>query len=177
MSDYNLSLTGAQVNSALNKVHNADATPTDGSTNMITSDAVHDAVNSIDFNNLDSSIINTNIAAGVSGSTLPTSEAVKTYVDSNAPQTLSTGYTLLSQDTSTTTGTATADGFLLIMYRPVYTGTRALYTISIGNVTFPQYESDYRASNWITLPIANGESYDIEILYADTERVYFKAYS
>lgn len=80
MSNYNLSLTGAQVNSALNKVHNADTTPTDGSTNMITSDAVHSAVNGIDFNNLDSSLINTDMTAGVSGSTLPTSAAVSSFI-------------------------------------------------------------------------------------------------
>lgn len=47
MSNYNLSLTGAQVNSALNKVHNADTAPTDGSQNMITSDAVHDAIDDV----------------------------------------------------------------------------------------------------------------------------------
>ena len=85
MSDYNLSLTGAQVNSALNKVHNADATPTDGSTNMITSDAVHNAVNNIGFDNLDSSLINTDMTAGTSGSTLPTSAAVSSFVAAASP--------------------------------------------------------------------------------------------
>jgi hypothetical protein len=88
MSNYNLSLTGTQVNSALNKVHNADTTPTDGSTNMITSDAVHSAVNNIGFNNLDSSAINTDMAAGVSANTIPTSAAVSNAISTNRPNQL-----------------------------------------------------------------------------------------
>tara|TARA_Y100000361_G_scaffold154048_1_gene177914 strand:- start:12596 stop:13237 length:642 start_codon:yes stop_codon:yes gene_type:complete len=80
MSNYNLSLTGAQVNSALNKVHNADTSPTDGSTNMVTSNAVHSAVNDIQFANLASSLINNDMTAGTSGNTLPTSAAVSSFV-------------------------------------------------------------------------------------------------
>lgn len=88
MSNYNLSLTGAQVNSALNKVHNADTQPTNGSTNMVTSDAVHDAVNNIGFNNLDSSLINTDMSAGTSANTLPTSAAVSNAISTNRPNQL-----------------------------------------------------------------------------------------
>ena len=88
MSNYNLSLTGTQVNSALNKVHNADTTPTDGSTNMITSDAVHSAVNNIGFSNLDSSAINTNMTAGTSANTIPTSAAVSNAISTYRPNQL-----------------------------------------------------------------------------------------
>mgnify|MGYP001199068528 CR=1 FL=1 len=88
MSNYNLSLTGTQVNSALNKVHNADTTPTDGSTNMITSDAVHSAVNNIGFSNLDSSAINTDMTAGTSANTIPTSAAVSNAISTNRPNQL-----------------------------------------------------------------------------------------
>ncbi len=88
MSNYNLSLTGTQVNSALNKVHNADTTPTDGSTNMITSDAVHAAVNGIGFNNLDSSLVKTNISSGTNNTTLATSAAVSTAISNHRPNAL-----------------------------------------------------------------------------------------
>jgi hypothetical protein len=71
MSNYNLSLTGAQVNSALNKVHNADTTPTNGSTNMITSDAVFDAVSGFVS---DTSIVNN--LNNPNTTTVPTTEAV-----------------------------------------------------------------------------------------------------
>tara|TARA_R100001163_G_C5033824_1_gene173445 strand:+ start:105 stop:638 length:534 start_codon:yes stop_codon:yes gene_type:complete len=177
MSNYNLSLTGTQVNSALNKVHNADGQPTNGSQNMITSDAVNTAVNNIGFDNLESSLINSDLAAGSSSNTISTSAAVKTYVDSNAPKSLSSGYTLLSQNTSSHTGTVDADGFLIIAYRPNDTGDRSDLRIEIGGVTFPEYESSYLNSNIVTLPIANGESYDIEITHSNYERVYFKEFS
>ena len=41
MTDFNLNLTGAQVDSALNKVHSADSTPTNGSSNMVSSSGVY----------------------------------------------------------------------------------------------------------------------------------------
>ena len=88
MSNYNLSLTGVQVNSALNKVHNADTTPQNGSTNMITSDAVHDAVNNIGFSNLDSSLITTDMSAGTSASTIPTGAAVSNAISTSRPNQL-----------------------------------------------------------------------------------------
>ena len=71
MSNYNLSLTGAQVNSALNKVHNADSQPTSGSQNMITSDAVNTAV----ANLVSDSVIVNNLLSP-SSTTIPTTSAV-----------------------------------------------------------------------------------------------------
>lgn len=40
MSDFPLSLSGAEIDSALGKVHNADTTPTQGSNNTVTSGGV-----------------------------------------------------------------------------------------------------------------------------------------
>ena len=82
MSDYDLSLTGAQIDSALSKVHNADTQPTNGSANVVTSDGVFDAVNDIQFANLNNNLVKTNISSGTNNTTLPSSEAVKSYVDS-----------------------------------------------------------------------------------------------
>ena len=76
MSDYDLSLTGAQIDAALNKVHNADTSPINGSQNMITSDAVHDSL---------SGYVNTSDLATdfttPSNTTVPTTQAVKNLVD------------------------------------------------------------------------------------------------
>tara|TARA_B100000530_G_C15849427_1_gene444624 strand:+ start:72 stop:785 length:714 start_codon:yes stop_codon:yes gene_type:complete len=81
MSNFDLSLTGAQINAALNKVHNPDATPVNGSQNMVTSDGVFDAVNDIQFDNLNNSLVKTDISSGTNNTTLASSAAVKTYVD------------------------------------------------------------------------------------------------
>jgi len=81
MADYDLSLTGAQIDSALNKVHNADATPVDGSTNVVTSDGVHEAVNNIQFANLNNNLVSTDLSSGTNNTTLATSAGIKSYVD------------------------------------------------------------------------------------------------
>ena len=74
MSDYDLSLTGAQIDAALTKVHNADTTPVNGSTNMVTSDGVHDAVNDIQFANLNSNLVSTDLSTGNNNTTIPTTQ-------------------------------------------------------------------------------------------------------
>ena len=81
MSNFDLSLTGSQINAALNKVHNPDATPINGSANMVTSNGVHDAVNDIQFTNLNSSLVKTDISSGTNNTTLASSAAIKSYVD------------------------------------------------------------------------------------------------
>ena len=89
MSDYPLSLTGAEIDSALGKVHNADTAPTNASTNMVTSGGVHTAINNLDLTNLAGSSLVTE-SEGIGGNdndnTIPTSAAVKDYVDSNTAQ-------------------------------------------------------------------------------------------
>ena len=46
MADYNLNFTGAQVNKALDNVHNADTTPTTSSDKMVTSGGIKTYVDS-----------------------------------------------------------------------------------------------------------------------------------
>ena len=84
MSNYNLNLTGAQIDAALNKVHNADITPVDGSTNVVTSDGVHEAVNNIQFANLNSNLVSTNLSSGNNNTTIPTTQAVVNHVNINS---------------------------------------------------------------------------------------------
>jgi hypothetical protein len=83
MSNFDLNLTGAQINAALNKVHNPDATPTNGSANVVTSNGVHDAVNDIQFANLNNNLVKTDISSGTNNSTLASSAAIKSYVDNS----------------------------------------------------------------------------------------------
>lgn len=84
MSDYDLSLTGAQIDAALTKVHNADTTPVNGSTNMVTSNGVHDAVNDIQFANLNSNLVSTDLSTGNNNITIPTTQAVVNHVNTNS---------------------------------------------------------------------------------------------
>ena len=87
MANYPLSLTGAEIDSALGKVHNADTAPTNASTNMVTSGGVHTAINNLDLTNLAGSSLVTE-SEGIGGNdndnTIPTSAAVKDYVDTQA---------------------------------------------------------------------------------------------
>ena len=96
MSDYDLSLTGAQIDSALNKVHNADTTPILGSQNMVTSNGIRQAIASSEVS------IDTDLSTGVNtNDTVPSSLAVENYL---APQiaTLERSSEYSTQSTSTT---------------------------------------------------------------------------
>ena len=104
MSNFDLSLTGAQINAALNKVHNPDTTPTDGSQNVVTSDGVFDAVNDIQFANLNSSLVKTDISSGTNNTTLATSAAIKSYIDNAAAQNTNIAYFTASNGSRTSDG-------------------------------------------------------------------------
>ena len=88
MSDFNLSLTGAQIDAALNKVHNADTSPVNGSANMVTSDGVHDAVNDIQFANFNSNLVSTDLSSGNNNTTIPTTQAVANLISSGSSNTV-----------------------------------------------------------------------------------------
>jgi len=91
MADYPLSITGAEIDSALGKVHSADTTPTNGSTDMVTSGGVYTAINNLSLANLAGSALVTEsegIASNDNDTTIPTSAAVKDYVDSSDPSTI-----------------------------------------------------------------------------------------
>jgi hypothetical protein len=82
MSTFSLSQTGTEINSAIGKVHNADTTPTQGSTNMVTSGGVHTAVNNIGANALPITTEAQGIANNNSDDKVPTNAAVIDYVAS-----------------------------------------------------------------------------------------------
>jgi hypothetical protein len=82
MSTFSLSQTGTEINSAIGKVHNADTTPTQGSTNMVTSDGVYTAVTNVDVSALPITTAAEGIANYDNDDNVPTNAAVKDYVDS-----------------------------------------------------------------------------------------------
>ena len=104
MSNFDLSLTGTQINAALNKVHNPDITPTNGSANVVTSNGVFDAVNDIQFANLNSNLIKTDISSGTNNTTLASSAAIKSYVDTVAGAGLSTALYTFSNGSKNSDG-------------------------------------------------------------------------
>jgi len=83
MSTYNLSQTAAEIDSAISKVHNADTSPTQGSTSMVTSGGVYTAVNNIGISALPITTEAQGIANYDNDSNVPTNAAVKDYVDSS----------------------------------------------------------------------------------------------
>lgn len=84
MSTYNLSQTAAEIDSAIGKVHNADTSPIQGSTSMVTSGGVYTAVNNIGVSALPITTEAQGIANYDNDSNVPTNAAVKDYVDSSA---------------------------------------------------------------------------------------------
>ena len=81
MSTYPLSQTAAEIDSAINKVHNADTAPTQGSTSMVTSGGVYTAVNNINVSALPITTEAQGITNYDNDNNVPTNAAVKDYVD------------------------------------------------------------------------------------------------
>ena len=96
MSTFSLSQTGIEINSAIGKVHNADTTPTQGSTNMVTSGGVYTAVNNVDVDALPITTEAQGIINQDNDDKVPTNAAVKDLVYRTAEKTVSlsrSGYT------------------------------------------------------------------------------------
>ena len=155
MSNFDLSFTGAQVNSAINRVQNADTSPVNGSTNMVTSNGVYDAVNDIQFANLNNSLVKTDISSGTNDTTLASSAAIKSYVDSNGAKSLATGWTNIAA-----TGTATTDGFIVAYVRGSSEWDAEL-VVTVGGFTVRQGGTNTNDDVQITMPIAASETWSI----------------
>ena len=83
MSTFNLTNTASQVDTAIQAVVGADTTPTNGSANMVTSDGVFDYVGTQlgDLAGKTVTVESTGIAATDNDTSIPTSAAVKAFVD------------------------------------------------------------------------------------------------
>jgi hypothetical protein len=173
MSTYNLSQTAAEIDSAIGKVHNADTSPTQGSTSMVTSGGVYTAVNNIGVSALPITTEAQGIANYDNDSNIPTNAAVKAYVDSNS-QTLNTGWVTLG--TSSASGTATSDGFIVAQAESNTTTDDALVTVTVAGQAFRSEVDRYHYTT-ITIPIAKGESYSVSTDDTRNESIRFKGFS
>lgn len=85
MSEYTLSITATQIDSAITRVHNADATPTVGSGNMVTSGGVKAAIDTLSQGGVSAASLgdslDTVITSDATDSLIPTSKAVVDYID------------------------------------------------------------------------------------------------
>jgi len=89
MSTFSLSQTGTEINSAIGKVHNADTSPTQGSTNMVTSGGVYTAVNNVDVSALPITTEAEGIVNYDNDNNVPTNAAVKDLVYRTARKSVS----------------------------------------------------------------------------------------
>ena len=174
MPNYVLDTSATQVNSALNNVVNAQTTPSSGSSLMVTSDGIYQALINIQHTNFNTGTLVTSvdtIASNTSDTQIPTTQAV-----SNIVPKLSTGWTTLGAS-----GTAPSDGFLVV-YVTGDTDDDAKITIDIAGTIFQQgsiYHSGLTVNlltATMTLPIASGESYSITVVHSTaTPLIRFKA--
>ena len=132
MSDYDLSLTGAQIDAALSKVHNADVTPTNGSQNMITSDAVHDSISGF----ITSSDLATDFTSP-SNTTAPSTQAVQNLFNTTDVTTITRSGTYFTSSNSPTDIPNT-----IITGSRITKDSNNLYTIDPGAyAVFVRYEA------------------------------------
>ena len=81
MANYDLAFTGAQIDSAIGKVQNAETSVAD-SPNMIQSAAVFTAINGLTTANLaNGTLVTSNVTFPDTDTTIPTCAAVKAFVD------------------------------------------------------------------------------------------------
>jgi hypothetical protein len=164
MPNYVLDTSATQVNSAINNVVNAQTTPSSGSSLMVTSDGIYQALNNIQHTNFNAGTLVTStdtIASNNSDTQIPTTQAV-----SNAIPKLSTGWTTLAAS-----GTAPSDGFLVV-YVTGDTTVDTRVRIEVAGTVFDTGRI-YHSSGTVnllaatmTLPIASGESYFITVSHS-----------
>jgi predicted RNA-binding protein with TRAM domain len=170
-----------EIADAISNVVNADSTPLSPSTKMVTSQGVKNyvdgAVTSLTTSNFALATLVTeadSIGNNDTDNTIPTSAAVKDYVDNKG---LATGFTQLG--TTSASGTATSNGFIIATGANTSTSNDVAITVVIAGITFKQgpVSGGNTVNATLTVPIASGETYNVTITSADTPRIYFKAFS
>lgn len=173
MSTFSLSQTGTEINSAIGKVHNADTSPTQGSTNMVTSGGVYTAVTNVDVSALPITTEAEGIANYDNDDNVPTNAAVKDYVDSNS-QTLNTGWVSLGGTSAS--GTASSDGFIVAQAESNSSDDTGGIRVTVAGQNFYSEASTYNFIT-ITIPIAKGDSYSVGVYDARNASIKFKGFS
>jgi len=175
MSEYTLSNSAAVIDAAISSVAGADAAPTAGSQNMVTSGGVKTYVDGA-VGDLVSKTVTTE-ATGIGNTdndtSIPTSAAVKDYVDNNII--VMSGLGTLANGAS---GTATSDMFIMVqggmsnVEDPVYAG------LTINGTLFRNENYSSTSQNtWACVSgwVKKGETYRVEFS-ADTPAIGFARY-
>ncbi len=160
MANFTLTQNATNVNNAINNVHNAQTTPTNGSATMVTSGGVYTAINNLTTANLTAATLVTQadgIASNDNETTLPTSAAVKDFVD--------TAVASMGSVATTTDRSATASSNLFINARVVRSSEDSgsiSVAIKIGGVTISGAE-DYgkEVSAEASTIVKSGESWQV----------------
>jgi len=176
MPNYVLDSSATQVNTAINNVVNAQTTPSNGSSLMVTSDGIYQALNNIQHSNFNTGTLVTStdtIASNSSDTQIPTTQAVKSYVD--AQGNMSAGFTELG--TTSATGTAASDGFI-IARATGDNSTDSVTMVTVASIEFNNTTQDFGTggSSSTCVPIASGESYSATAS-GGNPKIYFKALS
>lgn len=178
---YTIPHTAQNISDAITQVVNADSTPQSPSQNMVTSEGVKayvdGAVTGLTTNSFAATTLVTEsdaIGSNDNDTTIPTSAAVKDYVDTNK-KSLATGFTQLADGgNASTSGTASSDGFIIAQGNGD-SGT-PIIRITIGSVAFRN--SDFQGYNFnMCIPIASGETYSVELTDFNSGKIHFKALS
>jgi len=170
MSTFSLSQTGTEINSAIGKVHNADTSPTQGSTSMVTSGGVYTAVNNINASALPITTEAQGIANYDNDDKVPTNAAVKDYVDSNVP-------VLGSPTNFGTSGTASTSGFLVFTlqgrsskFRHSTTSYGGTCSATVDGVSYAINVMGSGSYETMTIPIRAGAKWSVS--YTNTNSSY-----
>lgn len=137
MSEYTLSNTASQIDSAITRVHNADTEPLPGSGNMVTSGGVKAAIDSLSQGGVTAeslgSSLDTIITSDATDSLIPTSKAVVDYITAvNVPP--SARYV----DSLVTYPTGGFSGYQAKNFDSVTTNFPDIFSLSSGHIRVSQ---------------------------------------
>lgn len=182
MANYPLANTASEINTALQAVVGADAEPTNGSQDMVTSNGVFDYIETQlgPFKTKTVTTESVGIAATDNDTSVPTCAAVNDAVTA-VDKSFDSGFSLLGSNTQTYTalvvsGTASKDGFLIATATAASQGDYFITSVVAG-VSFGDSSRLSAESGTLTVPIAQGESYSVTITQASDKKIYFKGIS
>lgn len=180
---YTIPHNAQDISDAIGQVVNADSVPQNPSQNMVTSEGiktyVDTAITNLTTNSFSNATLVTeadNIVNNDNDDTIPTSAAVKSYVDNVG---FTTGYTELG--TTSASGTASTSGFIIGAAKrgggSNYTSQSV--TITVGSITFNS-NATVSGSTCLSIPIAAGETYSVTVSAggaSPVRKIYFKAFA
>lgn len=150
MPNYVLDTSATQVNTAINNVVNAQTTPSSGSSLMVTSDGIYQALNNIQHSNFNTGTLVTStdtIASNSSDTQIPTTQAVTSHLASKVVPTITEfkfGPVNNTNSSTLTLGGSVAGG------GAAATLVSNVITVPATGTSFLQYIGDIHVSNYET---------------------------